>query len=253
MQTRFAAAFALLLLAAHSNLHAATRQSFPLNSSTGKLLIECFSTCSDVTRPAVLILSGSKGFGAPAYDDIGQTFRDEGLNAYLVHYLNPKDLDAIEKAGSSHARETYYATRQSAWISDISDAILYFKNRPHQVGNVGVVGISLGAEMAAATSANRKDIGALVIVDGGFPDGYSQPVHALPPLLLIWGSDDHAFPLSIGIDLQQLAHRLGQAAKLDVYKGESHAFFVRTDTSQAHAAHLSTAQFLVSQLLPRKP
>lgn len=34
----------------------------------------------------------------------------------------------------------------------------------------------------------RADIDALVLVDSGFPNGYSQPVRSLPPRLLIWGA-----------------------------------------------------------------
>jgi hypothetical protein len=62
-------------------------------------------------------LSGSRGFEAPVYDEIGQTFRAAGLNAYLVHVLSATDLDAIAKAGSARARIAYYAQRLPGWIS----------------------------------------------------------------------------------------------------------------------------------------
>ncbi|MGO7964834.1 GNAT family N-acetyltransferase [Rhizobium ruizarguesonis] len=48
----------------------------------------------------MLILSGSKGFAAPAYDEIGRAFKAAGLNAYLVHVLSPGDLGAMQPVHS---------------------------------------------------------------------------------------------------------------------------------------------------------
>jgi hypothetical protein len=48
----------------------------------------------ETDMPGRAILSGSKGFAAPAYDEIGQAFKAAGLNAYLVHVLSPGDFDA---------------------------------------------------------------------------------------------------------------------------------------------------------------
>ncbi|GLQ98757.1 dienelactone hydrolase family protein [Dyella mobilis] len=238
---------ALLLAVLAESAFALPRQSFTVRTHDANVTVDCFAPCADTTHPAVLILSGSKGFGAPAYDEIGKTFRHAGLNAYLVHFLTQTDLSAIDSAGSSAAREKYYASRQTQWIADVKSVLAYFNNRPGAPGKAGMLGISLGAEIALATSANDADIGALVIVDGNFPDGYSQPVHSLPPLLLIWGGADRTFPLPVGLGLQKLARQLGQDPDLEIYKGGAHAFFLKP-MPQARAAHWSTANFLVSQL-----
>jgi acetyl esterase/lipase len=87
-----------------------------------------------------------------------------------------------------------------------------------------------------------------VLVDGAFPNSHSQPVHSLPPLLLIWGSDDRMFPLLIGRELQRTAQKLGGPVTLDVYKGGAHDFFLRSGTRNAEAAHQSAANFLASYL-----
>jgi dienelactone hydrolase len=246
-------ATALLLAALVATAQASSRQSFIVQTSGARITVDCFAACADASHPAVLILSGSKGFGSPAYDEIGDTFRRAGLNAYLVHFLSPDDLSAIAAAGSSAARVRYYTRRQSQWIAAVSDVVSYFNHRPHATGKAGVLGISLGAEIAAATSANNANIGALVIVDGSFPDGYSQPVHSLPPLLLVWGSADRTFPLPMGLSLQKLARRLGQTPDLEIYKGGAHDFFLNPGTPQARAAHWSAANFLVSQLSVNAP
>ncbi|WP_235784236.1 hypothetical protein [Brucella anthropi] len=80
------------------NAHAASRQQFTVPTPAGRILVESFGNCANATCPAVVILSGSKGFGASVYDEIGQTLRSAGLNAYLVHVLSAADLDAIATA-----------------------------------------------------------------------------------------------------------------------------------------------------------
>ncbi|MFJ1311820.1 dienelactone hydrolase family protein [Agrobacterium sp. P15N1-A] len=171
-----------------------SRQQLTVPTAGGEVTIESFGNCANATCPAVLILSGSKGFGAPVYSEIGQTFKAAGLNAYLVHVLSAGDLDAIATAGSAKARITYYAKRLQDWISAVQGVALYLDSQPRHGGKVGVLGISLGAQIASAASIGQSDIDALVLVDGGFPNGYSKPIRSLPPLLLIWGSADTTSP-----------------------------------------------------------
>lgn len=230
------------------NAHAASRQQFTVPTPAGPVLVESFEHCAKATCPAVLILSGSKGFGAPVYDEIGQTFRASGLDAYLVHVLSAADLDAIATASGARARIAYYAQRLSDWTSAVQGVAAYLEAQPRHGGKVGVVGISLGAQIASAASVTRADVDALVLVDGGFPNGYSQPVRSLPALLLIWGSVDRTFPLSIGRELQRTAQQLGGPVILDVYEGGAHDFFLRSGTRNAGAAHQSAAEFLAAHL-----
>lgn len=241
------AALAISFLPAAANAQS-SRQQFTVPNASGGVLVESFGDCANVTCPAVLILSGSKGFGAPAYGEIGQTLRAAGMNAYLVHVLSAADLDAIAKADSTRARIAYYGQRLPDWISAVQGVATYLKGRPHHGGKVGVLGVSLGAQIASAASVGRSDIDALVLVDGGFPNGYSEPVRSLPPLHLIWGRADQTFPLSIGRELQRMAQQLGGPVTLDVYEGGAHDFFLRSGTRNAGAAHQSAADFLASHL-----
>jgi carboxymethylenebutenolidase len=246
MRSLAAVVSAFLYLTLFADVSAADRLSITVPTSNGAIVVERWKDAG-VSRPAVIILSGSAGFGSPAYDDIGKTFEAAGLDAYLVHVLSPIDLKNIANAGSANARIGYYATRQLAWIAAVQDVISYLRSAPYRVGKIGVVGISLGAEIAAAASSNRTDIGALVLVDGGFPKGYSKPVSSLPPLLLIWGRADRTFPLSTGRKLHEIAEGLGGVAKLDVYEGP-HDFFLKFKTSRSKAAYDSATRFLLSEL-----
>lgn len=241
------ATLAISFLPAGANAQS-PRQQFTVPTANGGILVESFRDCANVTCPAVVILSGSKGFGAPVYGEIGQTFRAAGMNAYLVHVLSAADLDAITTAGSAGARIAYYAQRLPHWISAVQGVVAHLEGQSRHGGKVGVLGISLGAQIAAAASVGRGDIDALVLVDGGFPNGYSQPVRSLPPLHLIWGSADQTFPLPVGRKLQRMAQKLGGPVTLDVYEGGAHDFFLRSGTRNSGAAHQRAADFLGSYL-----
>jgi dienelactone hydrolase len=116
-------------------------------------------------------------------------------------------------------------------------------------GKVGLLGISLGAKTASAASTGHTDIDALVPVDGGVHNGYSQQVDMLPPLLLIWGIDDQTFPLFIAAEMERTAQRIGVPVSLDVYQGAAHDFFLRSGTNTTAAAHQSAASYLAGWLL----
>ncbi len=236
-------AVATLLLAVGVNAQS-SRHQFTVQTPGGRILIESLGDCANATCPAAIILSGSKGFGAPVYDEIGQTFRAAGMNAYLVHVLSAADLDAIATAGSARARIAYYAQRLPDWISAVQGVAAHLEGQPRHGGKVGVLGISLGAQIASAASVGRGNIDALVLVDGGFPSGYSQPVRSLPPLHLIWGSADQTFPVSIGRELQRTAQQRGGPVDLNVYEGGGHDFFLRSGTRNASSAHQSAADFM---------
>lgn len=241
------AAFIISLLAVGANAQP-SRQQFTVPTQSGRILVQSFVNCANATCPAVLILSGTKGFGAPVYDEIGRTFQAAGLNAYLVHVLSAADLNAIATANGARARIAYYAQRLPDWTSAVQDVAAYLKDQPRHGGKVGVLGVSLGAQIASAATVGRTDIDALVLVDGGLPNDYSRSVRSLPPLLLIWGSVDRTFPLSIGRELQRTAQQLGGPVTLDVYEGGAHDFFLRSGTRDADAAHQSAADFLLARL-----
>lgn len=241
------ATLAISLFPAGINARSA-RQQFTVPTPAGRVLVESFGDCAKATCPAVIVLSGSKGFGAPVYDEIGQTLRAAGLHAYLVHVLSPADLNVIAAASGAQTRIAYYKQRLPDWISAVQSVAAHLERQPRNGGKVGVLGISLGAQIASAASAGRSGIDAVVLVDGGFPNGYRQHVRSLPPLLLIWGSVDRTFPLSIGQELQRTAQQLGGPVTLDVYEGGAHDFFLRSGTQNAGAAHQSAAKFLAAHL-----
>jgi dienelactone hydrolase len=247
MRVIFAVVLMLLSPLALGNAEAASGRQFSVATPGGNVLIESFRSSSGASRPAVIVLSGSHGFVSPSYDELGQSLNAAGLDAYLVHLLSPADQKAIAGAGSSPARIAYYATRWQDWIATVHGVVSYIKSEPHHTGKVGVFGLSLGAQTAAAASADSTDIAALVLADGAFPDGYSKAVRSLPPLYIVWGGADRTFPVSTAQKLHQMAQGLGGSVSLNVYKDGPHNFFLKSG-EQAKAAHQSVVDFFVSQL-----
>ncbi len=241
------AILAISLVLSGSNAHSSQRQ-VTIPTTGGEILVESFGECANAICPAVLILSGSKGLGAAGYGEIVERFRAAGLNAFLVHILSAADVDAIAAAGSARMRIAYYARRLPDWAAGVQGVASYLKRHDRHGGKVGILGVSLGAQIALAALVGRTDIDAVVLVDGGFPNGYARPTRSLPPMYLIWGSADQIFPLSIGRELQRTVRQLGGPVTLDVYDGGAHDFFLRSGTMNAVSAHKSAADFLMRQL-----
>lgn len=185
-------------------------------------------------RPAILVLSGGAGFSAPAYEAFAHALNAAGMDALLVDFLSPDDIGAIESAGTPMVKRPYYAERMDSWIASVRAVVDFVREDP-QYQSLGMAGVSLGAMVASGGASNSADIGALLMIDGGLPDGYQPRIQSLPPTLLMWGSADRAFPLTTGIMSQQFAQSLGNAAVLDVYENAPYDFFLRPGDQQAEA------------------
>jgi dienelactone hydrolase len=248
--SRFPAALTLLAVLATvwSSQSAAARQQILVPTQDDSILVETFFGEAVTPRPAVIVLSGTKGFVAPVYDDIAQTFDKAGLDVFLVHFLSPADLVAIGAADGANARIRYYAERLPVWTAAVRAVISYLEAQPSHGGKIGVLGISLGAQVAAAAMANDTEIEILVLVDGGFPNDYADPIRSMPPLHLIWGGADQTFPLSIALDLKRRVEALGGPVDLDIYDGAGHDFFVRPGPPQSKAARRDAADLLAKAL-----
>lgn len=225
---------------------ASSRQSITMETAAGPVLIEKLASHMHGPRSAVLVLSGSKGFGSPVYNEIGITFNKAGLDVYFIHVLNSADLSMIGSAANAQIRIRYYKKRMPDWDAKVRAVSASLHNEPQYGGRIGMIGISLGAQIAGL-SADKASIKALVLVDGAYSDD-SHPQHQLPPLMLIWGREDRVFPLSAGQSLLSKALTLGGEAQLDVYSGGAHDFFLRQETQLAQEAHHNAAEFFVKQL-----
>ncbi|WP_321382125.1 dienelactone hydrolase family protein [Rhizobium sp.] len=220
-----------------------------IDGPDGAMAVESVTDASDKgSRPLVLLLSGTKGFFKPAYRTMAERFAAAGMDAYLVPYLSARDLHEIARAGSAPARIRYYATRQARWIETVRKIATALNADPHHNGKIGVFGLSLGAQVASAVSANNQQFSAVVLVDGGFPEGYRTPVTSMPPLQLIWGEADRAFPISGAKRLETQMKQLGGPVTLTTYPGMSHGFILAQDRPEAIKAWSVAAHFFQTSL-----
>ncbi|NSZ16835.1 alpha/beta hydrolase [Agrobacterium vitis] len=224
------------------------RQTVIVKTTQGDIAIETFERRAPEKRPAVIILSGSKGFRSAAYDDLAQSLDKAGLDAYLVHAVSDADLTAIGHAEGAASRIQYYTNHMARWSAAVRDVLLFLKRQSPEDRKIGVLGISLGAQIAITATVNRQDANALVLVDGGFPTGYSQSVRTFPPLLVVWGSEDRVFPVSMARALSEQAKYLGAEVELSIFDGGSHDFFLKPETPLAKQAHERAARFLAERL-----
>lgn len=247
MRVIFVVIFAFLPFVSLVEAKEIVRPQIIFETAAGRVLIEKITNNQIARRSVVLILSGSKGFVSSAYDEIGHVFDANDMDAYLIHVLSPVDLAFIQNSGSVQERLNYYKVRLPDWVVMVRAVISNLNKRPFYASKIGVLGISLGAQIATL-AADKTLVDALVLVDGTFPNGM-QPRISLPPLHLIWGSDDQVFPVSIGQTLLRKAQVLGGSASLKIYKGGAHNFFLKPETSLAQEAHRDVARFFASQLI----
>ncbi len=248
LSTSVLAAAVSLLFACSDGARAVERTAFSVPVPDGLVQVDGVAIGGDEKRPAVIVLSGSKGFASPAYVEVAEAFERAGIDVFLVHLLSEVDLDAISQAGSAKKRIAYYATRLPRWIAAVRAVVDRLDAEPRHANRVGVLGISLGAQIAAAASVEHDRIRALVLVDGGFPEGATTSLRTLPPSRLIWGSSDRVFPLPVAEKLMATARALHRSVTLKIYDGGPHDFFLKTASPQARDAQRDAAEFFAGHL-----
>ncbi|WP_284758973.1 dienelactone hydrolase family protein [Agrobacterium sp. fls2-241-TYG-188a] len=127
--------------------------------------MDAFARKQETGRPAVIILSGSRGFKPLAYDEIAASLVDAGLDVYLAHLLSQDDLKSIQAAKDSRARIAYYEKRRRDWLARLAGVVHHIRHQEHHA-KTGLLGISLGAETAAIAISEGLSVDAAVLVAG---------------------------------------------------------------------------------------
>ncbi|MGG7516748.1 dienelactone hydrolase family protein [Allorhizobium undicola] len=226
----------------------ASRKQLEFQAAGTTVKVEKFGPCITRSCQKILILSGSKGLRSKVYDDLGHAFQAAGLDPYLVHYLSEDDLARISKAGGAKQRKAFYAERLAYWTTLVQSIASQLNGDQDKNNRIGILGISLGAQVAYSAVTQSSAFGAIVLVDGGFPENHLPLRRALPPALLLWGSEDKIFSVSMAKKIQASTIQLGGSAALEIFDGGEHDFFLKHDTKDALQAHQKAAEFLTSTL-----
>jgi dienelactone hydrolase len=242
----------IVLVGCASSSFASESQPTTLQLATVQraFIVSVYQISGTAPRRAVLIMGGAKGYKASAYARLAATLNLSGVDVFLIHYLTDQDLTTIESARSAGARIAFYSRRMADWLATIDRTLHEIRRQPKYQSQIGMLGISLGAMPTAAFGANNPDIAAMVLVDGGFPASFRTHIDSMPPLALVWGSEDKVFPPSVATKLSGLARKLGSAVELFIYPGEGHAFFLQDGNANAADADAKIASFLKVNLKP---
>ena len=240
---RFAVVFALLLTTACAgrlHLPGAVRsveESTASFESGGKQIrVDAYVPEGRGRHPAVIVLHGSGGVHPFLMED-SERFADalaqKGVAAYVVHYF---DATGTFVANLATEERLYWR-----WVRVIHDAVDWVRARPEvRPAQLGIFGFSMGAYLAVGAGATNRHVSRLVLVAGGLERGVADSVRAMPPTLLLHGTDDDVVTVAEEDTLSALLRRYRTLVVSHRYPGEGHGL---GDEAMADAVERS-ARFL---------
>ena len=245
----------LTLLAAQYAWAGKGPKSIDFQSTNGPVRVDYFAANLDDKRPAVVILSGARGFQSKAYEQMARHLNQRGIDAYLLHYLSEDDLSSILRLSVSGGAKDYYAKRMKQWNEDLRSVLTALRHFPqHQGQKVGLFGLSLGAMVLLQPNKRVHEVDAIAVVAGS-PLSKKQlsTVTTDAPIYLAWGGSDRVFPLASGKALRDklLAHN--KDVTFDVYPNEGHQFFVEEGNVNGDQAMKKIVEFFASNLTSSRP
>lgn len=196
-------------------------------------------------NPALLILHGSGGAAAYWMERFSPALREAGVSFYAPHYF---DKTATLRATTAMILDGRHF---KAWLTAVQDAVTYVSGRPSvDQSRIGVLGISLGGYLAVALGIEDKRIRAVVELSGGVPIGWEQRLtSAMPPTLVLHGSEDDVVPVAEAHKLQALLEERHVQHEVEILPGETH-WFVGAAQMQLL---MRTAAFLGKYLFAETP
>jgi len=202
---------------------ASARDSIGANAITvatrdGPLQADRYTAPGAKARPAILLLPGASGIApfAAAYTRYARTLAAHGFDAYLVSYCSPHATNSLAD------QQNKLAVKRVIWRARIASLLAYAQHRPHASGKIGLLGFSLGGQVALSTAAHDERVTSVVVFYGMIP--MAEAMYRLPPVLVIHGESDRTVPYRRGEEIVSFAHRLGGTASILGYRGKDHGF-----------------------------
>lgn len=185
----------------------------------------------------------------PSFARYAQALNRQNVDVYFLRYYSDSDNDALH-AGTLDQGEAY-ATRFKLWTRKVDGLVQDIRLRGRSNRRIGLIGFSQGGRLAIASAANNPAIGALVVFYARLPrpDELNDRIRALPPTLVLHGSEDTVVPLTDGEAVYAEAKRLGAAPRaMFVYSGQGHGFDFVRDSEAAADARRHAMEFVREQL-----
>ncbi len=193
-------------------------ERFP--SGDAKVSIEYFRPAARGTFPGIFLLHGSGGLDpgtAHVFREIGRDLADQGYVVLIPHFF--------ERTGHEPG-QPFKENEVTSLFKSVGDAIDFaVANAPIDADRIGVVGYSMGANMAFFQAARDQRIKAIVGVSAWLP---VESKSTFPPLLILLGSGDRNTPPARLKQFETILKERQIPYGSHVYRGIGHNFDVST-------------------------
>lgn len=171
-------------------------------------------------HPALLVLHGAGGSVEFWFKRFAPALAAAGIGAYAPHYF--------DKTGTVRATRAEILDGESfaKWLVAAQDALSYIAARPGvDPRRIGVLGVSLGGYLAVTLAVEDRRVRAVVEVSGGMPPEWAvRASGAMPPVLIVHGTEDSVVPVSEAKALASLLADKGVVHRSELLAGEGHWF-----------------------------
>lgn len=184
----------------------------------------------------------------PAFQRYAQALNTKGFDVHFVEYYDDSDRRAL--AAGTLDQGAAYLARFKAWTGKVRAAVERIRGQARSDGRVALIGFSQGGRLVIASAANNPAVQAMVVFYARLPraNELNTDITALPPALLLHGSNDTAVPLADGEAVHGKARSLGAARGMVVYPGEGHGFDFSEHSEAAIDARKRVVEFMQEQL-----
>jgi dienelactone hydrolase len=168
--------------------------------------------------PAVLLLHGSGGIEPQGgfFRQLAEDLEKAGFVVAIVRYMDRYGLDwADNKQMAAHF---------SGWVRTVRDSISFLQKQAFvRSDKIGVMGHSLGGQLALSEAATDRRVACLVDMAGSLV-GKIGANDKMPPILILHGDRDKIVPISRERQLEIKLQSLKVSYQKQIYHGEGHTF-----------------------------
>lgn len=185
----------------------------------------------------------------PDFTRYAQVLNKKGVDVYFFRYYDDSDMRALDSGTLDQGKA--YVERFKSWTGKVSAAAQHIKSQKRSDGRVALIGFSQGGRLAIASAVNNPTIHALVVFYARLPraDELNGEIKALPPTLILHGSNDVVVPLADGEAIYAKTKSLGVAPhEIVVYPGEGHGFDFNDHSAAATDARKRVVEFIQDEM-----
>lgn len=168
--------------------------------------------------PLVILLHGAGGIEPTGgfFRQVAEQLEQAGFVVAIVRYF--------DRNGLEWADYKQMAAHFSGWEATVRDSITFLQKQPFvRSENIGVMGHSLGAQLALAEAASDRRVTCVVEMAGSL----AKPINSnasMPPVLILHGDADTVVPIARERQLENKLKSLKASYEKRIYHGKGHTF-----------------------------